>query len=169
MKSFYSIFFTGIIFLSYSSMKAQTACDLLLLTLPDYYSWKVQHTRTEEYYSSHYTAYAVSDSVSSVKSSPILDFSVNIMPLEPTYAAPEKIVENIYTIIRHYDKKATLKLVKREEKSTTKNYFYALSGEKTTLLLFYKTTHTCFYSAEIEIPNSILEKISIEEWIDIFF
>lgn len=169
MKSFYSLFFTGIIFLSYSSMKAQTACDLLLLTLPEYYSWKVQHTTTEEYYSSHYTAYTVSDSLSSKKSFPILDFSVNTMPLEHTYTAPEKIVENIYTIICHYDKKATLTLVKKEEKSTTKNYFYALSGEKTTLLLFYKTIHTCFYSAEIEVPNLILEKISIEEWGDIFF
>ena len=169
MKSFYSLFFTGIIFFPYSSMKAQTACNLLLLTLPEYYSWKVEHTTTEEYYSSHYTAYAVSDSVSSVKSSPILDFSVNTMPLEHTYTAPEKIVENIYTIICHYDKKATLTLVKKEEKSTTKNYFYALSGEKTTLLLFYKTIHTCFYSAEIEVPNLILEKISIEEWGDIFF
>lgn len=169
MKPFYRIFFTGIIFFSYSSMKAQTACDLLLLTLPEYYSWKVQHTATEEYYSSHYTAYAVSDSLPAAKSFPILDFSVNTMPLEPAYTAPEKILENIYTIIRQYDKKATLTLVKKEEKAITKNYFYVLSGEKTTLLLFYRTTHTCFYSAEIEILKGILDKIPIEKWVDVFF
>ena len=169
MKPFYRIFLIGIIFFSYSLMKAQTICDPLALQLPEYYSWKVKHNTIEENHFSHYTAYAVSDKLSSTKSFPILDFSVYTMPLESAYTTPEEFVENIYTMILQYDKNTILTLVKKEEKATTKNYLYTLSGEKTTLLLFYKTTNTCFYSAEIEIPNLILEKISIEKWKEVFF
>lgn len=135
----------------------------LILQLPETHRWTSESFEEGDIWGIHYRGFIGDERYSSI------DIQQTNMFNRDVDISPQQIAKQSAALIKSYDDTAELLLRKQQKINGDEYVFYAITTEKSVILLFILQSKLITHSVELELYEDQLERNTIDTWEKLFF